>query len=98
MNRPLIALMLFAAGTGSVVADDDHERVRRLLEQGRIVPFEQILEQVRSRHAERLLEVELEEKDQRLIYEIEIVDPEGVVWELKYDAVSGMLIKEEKDD
>ena len=98
MNRPLFALILFAVSTGTGLADDDHERARRLLEQGRIVPLEQILEQARSRHAGRLLEAELDEKDERLIYEIEIVDPEGVVWELKYDAVSGTLIKEEKED
>jgi uncharacterized membrane protein YkoI len=45
-----------------------------------------------------VLETELEEKGGELVYEVEILDDNGEVWEMKFDARSGALLEEEQED
>lgn len=40
-----------------------------------------------------MLEVELEDEDGRLVYELKLLAPGGAVLELLYDAASGELIR-----
>ncbi|WP_260291826.1 PepSY domain-containing protein [Sedimenticola hydrogenitrophicus] len=81
-----------------VMAERDHERARALLESGEILSLEQILANVRAEYPGRPLEVKLEQKKGALIYEIELLDDDGKVWELKLDAVTGELLKRERED
>lgn len=76
----------------------DHERAKSLQQAGEILPLEGILERAQQQHPGRVLETELERKRNRYVYEIEIADKNGIVWELYYDAKSGELIKSEQDD
>ncbi len=46
----------------------------------------------------RLLELELEEKHGRYVYEVELLTVQGQVRELKFDASSGELLEDEEDD
>jgi uncharacterized membrane protein YkoI len=56
------------------------------------------LQQAMARHpGSRLLEAELEKKDEQYAYEVELVTTDGVVREIKLDATSGALIKDEED-
>jgi len=82
----------------SMIAASDHERAKALLESGEILSLEQILKNIREEQPGRLLEVKLEEEKDTLIYEVELLDNEGRVWELKLDAVTGELLKRERDD
>ncbi|WP_428605050.1 PepSY domain-containing protein [Sedimenticola sp.] len=79
-------------------AESDHERAKALRESGEIMPLEQILANIRGEYPGRLLEVSLEQEGKALIYEIELLDNEGKVWELELDAVTGKLIKRKQDD
>ncbi len=45
----------------------------------------------------RLLEAELEEEDDRYVYEIELLTADGVARELELDARDGRLLKDEED-
>ncbi|MNY49048.1 hypothetical protein D3C86_1844370 [compost metagenome] len=45
-----------------------------------------------------LLEAELEEEDDILVYEVEILTRQGVVRELELDALDGRILKDEVDD
>ncbi|WP_288105212.1 PepSY domain-containing protein [Sedimenticola sp.] len=81
-----------------VIAASDHERAKALLESGEILPLEQILNNIRDEYPGRLLEIKLEQKKDTVIYEVELLDTEGKVWELKLDAVTGELLKRERDD
>jgi uncharacterized membrane protein YkoI len=92
----LTAGFLFAVG--STLADDDHLQARRLVEEGVIQPLEKILQQVWVQQPGRILEVELEREQERYIYEIELLDDQGVVWELEIDAQSGEILKTELED
>ncbi len=78
-------------------ADDDHDKAYKLLRTGEILPLEKILKITRKKVQGKILEVELEYHDELLIYELEVLDKKGVVWELKVDAVTGMVIEKEKD-
>jgi uncharacterized membrane protein YkoI len=91
----VLSLILF---DGLGFADDDHDRAKRLKEAGEILPLERIIEMAKKDRPGRLLEAELEEKKGRFIYELELLDEEGIVWELKYDAKSGELLKEKRED
>ncbi len=46
----------------------------------------------------RILEVELEKKGGRYIYEVELLNNNDEVWEVKLDAKTGELIKLEIED
>jgi uncharacterized membrane protein YkoI len=79
-------------------AGEDHREARRLLETGRILPLERIVERAKAAHPGKLLDIELERDDGRYVYELELVDEHGVVWELKYDAATGALLERERED
>jgi uncharacterized membrane protein YkoI len=83
---------------GSISADDNQMQARRLVEEGRIQPLSTILSQAEAIQPGQILEVELEEEDDLLIYEIELLDESGHVWELKFDAVTGSMIERERED
>ncbi|KPK38517.1 MAG: hypothetical protein AMJ69_08245 [Gammaproteobacteria bacterium SG8_47] len=94
---------MFAALLGwmawhSSLADSDHDAARTLVEAGEILPLEAILSKAQGEYAGRVLEVELESKGRRRIYEIELIDEQGVVRELEYDAHSGELLRVKQDD
>ena len=93
----LVAVGSALALTGMVTADDDHEQARRLREAGDILPLETILQRAQAHHPGRVLEVELESEHGRHVYEIEILDAQGVVQELYFDAHSGELLKTETE-
>jgi uncharacterized membrane protein YkoI len=83
---------------GGAYSSGEYDEVRSLQQRGAILPLQQILERARGYHEGRVLETELEQKGQRYIYEIELVDDRGQVWELKFDAASGELLKEKQEN
>ncbi|MCC6543575.1 MAG: PepSY domain-containing protein [Nitrospirae bacterium] len=97
MKITILVLILAVSAEGTCFSGDDHERARRLKESGDILPLEEIIKKSGSEHPGRILEVELEEKENRLIYELEILDKKGVVWKLYFDARTGELLKRKED-
>ncbi|MCW8957258.1 MAG: PepSY domain-containing protein [Gammaproteobacteria bacterium] len=91
-----ISILLFIMAMNSSYADSS--LARELVQQGEILPLEDIIAQVKTLHQGRILEVELEKKRQRLVYEIELITDKGIVWELYFDARTGQLIKSKQDD
>ena len=97
----VVALLLAIALTAPARADDDdvdQVKAARLRNTGEILPLEKVLERARAEHAGKVLETELEHKHGRYVYEIEVLDARGVVWEMKFDAKTGALLKSEQDD
>lgn len=83
----------------SQARDLDQDEALRLRREGVILPFEQMMKQVEQHYpASTLLEAELEEEDGVLVYEVEILTPQGVVRELELDARNGRVLKDEEDD
>ncbi|MBD3671041.1 MAG: PepSY domain-containing protein [Gammaproteobacteria bacterium] len=80
------------------MADLSIDEVRSLTERGEIQPLQGILAELQKVRAGHAIEVELEQEDGRLVYEVEWLDPQGKVWEILIDAVSGEQIKVKEDD
>jgi uncharacterized membrane protein YkoI len=96
-SRPAAVLLLVAllAAAAPAWADhsDDFKKARDLRDKGEIVPFSEILEHTRAYHPGRVISVKFEEDDGRYVYELEVLDPEGVVWALLFDARTGDLME-----
>lgn len=87
------------ADTGTLqLAELRADEVRKLKESGDIMPLEGLLKRVRQDYPGRVIEIELDEEDGRYVYELEIVDEDGIVWEIDLDARSGELLERERDD
>ena len=89
-------LLLFHAGDS--LAGDDAQKARALSQRGDILPLEKIAEHARAAKPGKLIDIELEQKHGRWIYEAEVLDETGRVWELKMDARTGSVLKMELDD
>ena len=89
------ALLLAVAPLSADEADRlDYEVARRLMEEGVILPLQRILEKVKG----TVLEVELEQERNLYIYEIEVLNPKGIVVELEFDATTGELLESRIED
>jgi uncharacterized membrane protein YkoI len=97
----LLTLLSFTAMYAAPARTDDdinQDQAQALRKQGVILPLERILDIVRQQRRGRVMEVELEKSHGRYVYEIEIVDDNGKVWELKVDAGDGSLISREQEN
>ena len=95
----LLSALIGANANTNAWADDDHERARELVKRGEIMSLAELLQQVDRLEGGklRLLEAELENKKDRLVYELEFIDEQGVVRELLFDAKTGEALGEEDD-
>ena len=92
------ALALLAFCSLAVARDLDQDEALQLRQQGVILPLEQLLQQALDLHpGAKLLEAELEEKHGVYIYEVELLDTDGVVRELDLEAKTGRLLKDKED-
>jgi len=91
-----ISLLIFLSVP--LYADDDNDEARRLVESGEIIELEVVLQKAREIQAGKVLEVELERKFGKRIYEIELLAPDGTVFELKFNAKTGKHLSTEKED
>ncbi|HKK15344.1 MAG TPA: PepSY domain-containing protein [Gammaproteobacteria bacterium] len=81
----------------TVASDVRADEAMQLKESGQILPLRDVIEQVNRDYPGRIIEVELEEEDGLYIYEMEIVNEEGVVTELDIDASDGKVLKAEEE-
>lgn len=81
------AATLFTLGA-PVGASEDHDEVRALRHGGDILPLAELLGRPEL-SGMRVLEAELERKQGRLVYELELLDAEGRVHERLFDAATG---------
>ncbi len=84
--------------SGAVYADTDQDLLRRLMEQREILPLQEILDRLDRVRKGRILEAELERRGDRYIYEIEVLDSGGRVWEYLIDAVTGEIVDRMEGD
>ncbi|MET0052693.1 MAG: PepSY domain-containing protein [Candidatus Thiodiazotropha sp.] len=93
----ILFLMIFQV-QWVIAGEDAHDEARRLTEQGVILPLPEILSQVGKLQKGRVLELEFEEKHGRYVYEIELLDDQGRVWEFKVDAHDGRVLNQDRED
>jgi len=94
----LVAAIIVSVGMLSTAwSSDDHDQARQLMKHGDILPLEVILKKLPYTGG-RILEVELEHEHGQLVYEVEILNPNGHVQEYLLDAKTGKLLSVEEED
>ena len=100
MNAPrtsilslLAALMALVLTSPLALADNDQDRARAAVQACKVLPLKTVLERLERYHPGQVLEVELERDDDRLIYEIKLLQPGGRLVKLELDAVSGEVLR-----
>ncbi|MDQ7072595.1 MAG: PepSY domain-containing protein [Gammaproteobacteria bacterium] len=77
--------------------DNGSNKVRKLVQEKEIVSLESLMTSIRRHGNWTLLEIELEEEDDKLIYEVELLDGEGQVHEIRYNAKTGQELDRSDD-
>lgn len=90
--RAGLVLAALAAGSGFAGDGHDHDRARRAVETGEALPLRTILQRVEREHPGQVMEVELERKHERWIYEIKLLRAGGALVKLKVDARDGRVL------
>ncbi|KAA0676579.1 PepSY domain-containing protein [Roseomonas genomospecies 6] len=90
----LLSLVLLSVALPAAADDDrDHERAREALRSGRALPLEAIVARAQADFPGDILDVEFEDDDGQIVYEIKTITAEGRVLKLKYDAATGDLLR-----
>lgn len=101
MKIPLIFLALAVGMISSPSCnahdDDLSNKVVEWVKEGKVLPFDTIMQRYESRLQGRLLDLEVEQKHGRIIYELEILRDDGIVYEINIDAKTGEWLKEKVD-
>jgi uncharacterized membrane protein YkoI len=97
MRRAVLAIVAFAILAAAPAAADglSAERVRALVERGEILALEEILKRNEASLGGRIIEIEIEQKGGAYVYEIKVLRHDGRYRELKIDARTGALLREE---
>lgn len=91
-----LVLPLVLALPGLVAADSvDQDQILKLIKRGELQPLEILLQRHRHRLQGRLIDLELEHHKGRWIYELELLDDQGVVREYLIDAKNGEWLGQE---
>ncbi len=90
----LLAMMAMLPAVADKEDEIDYQEARRLMEKGVILPLKTILEKVHG----RVVEVELEYERNLYLYEIEVLNDNGIITELEFDATTGKLLKSKIED
>jgi Peptidase propeptide and YPEB domain len=100
-RRTLVAWLLAACSVGLQPAwagKDDHERARRAVLAGEVLPLPTVLERLQREQPGQVMEVELEQDDGRWVYEIKLLAPGGQLLKLKLDAQTAAVLRRKSDD
>lgn len=89
----LLAAALIVAGAAAGWADDDHQRAKAARDAGQIVSLQTILDRVQAEFHGSPVAIELEDEDNRWIYQVKLLTPAGALVKLEYDARDARLLR-----
>ncbi|MEO5364980.1 MAG: hypothetical protein H7831_01205 [Magnetococcus sp. WYHC-3] len=92
-----LLLVLLPAPPARADAENDHDLALTLVRSGQILALIDLVSRHPALESARLLEVELETRENRYIYEIEFLDPRGHVQEWHLDAAHGTLLQQQEE-
>ncbi|HWQ39146.1 MAG TPA: PepSY domain-containing protein [Burkholderiales bacterium] len=98
-KHPLLAgLMLTAVLAGSpAAADDDMAQMQALARTANLIPPEKAIEKALAAKPGIVIDADIDRKLSGLYYEIEVVDAQGVEWEIDIDAKTGETRRVKRD-
>ena len=91
--KRMIAILVLVLACAPALAGESHDRARRAMEEGRILPLKDILARAEAAYPGEMIETELENEGGALVYEIKMLTKDGRVMKLHYDAKTGELLK-----
>jgi uncharacterized membrane protein YkoI len=101
LHRVLLVSVLALAAASGVTAGDkkakEHDAIRSALQRGEVLPLSKILAIASQRVPGDVIEVELEDEERVLVYEIKILTDGGRVREIKIDARTGAVLEIEDE-
>lgn len=100
--KPLIALFLVlllppVAARAQFAPTPDYEFARDAVARGEILSLAEVLARLQDSYPGRVVDVELEQDDDMLIYEVELVTRDGRLIEVEIDAATGRIISLDED-
>lgn len=101
LNRliPLAVLSAILAAAPQTHADDDHlDRLRDAVNRGEVMPLSKLQDEVRHAFPGEIIKVELDEDDDRFIYEFKVLKANGRLVEIEMDAKDGRVLDVDNDD
>ncbi|POZ61421.1 PepSY domain-containing protein [Chromobacterium alticapitis] len=78
--------------TSNCFADSDQDVAREAVRAGEILPLNEIMKVVQRDFPGKLLEVELERKGPLWVYDIKLLQNDGVVRKMRYNAKTAVLL------
>ena len=94
----LALLIAPVSAGGQAQIPPDFELARDAVERGEILPLAEVLSRLQESHPGRVIEVELEYSDDRLVYEVELVTGDGRLIEVDMNAATGEIVGMDEDD
>ncbi len=97
LTTPAIGVALFGAAASP--ADENRVEVARLIKAGELLSWEDIAKKGEKLYpGGRVTETDLDKEWTRYVYELEVVDRNGVEWDVELDAKTGDVLKQERED
>ncbi|PCJ48650.1 MAG: peptidase M4 [Gammaproteobacteria bacterium] len=79
-------------------SDDDLSKyILQWVKEGKVLSFDVIKKRYGKRLKGRLIDLEVEREKGRIIYELELMRADSVIYEIKIDAKTGEWLNEEKE-
>jgi uncharacterized membrane protein YkoI len=92
----LIRLAVAAAVSTTLLpamADSDHNRARAAVQAGQILPLKSVLEKLERDHPGQVLEIELDQEHGRWVYEVRVLQSDGMLVKLELDAATAEILR-----
>lgn len=93
----LAGLMLTALLAGSAAADDDVAEMQAIARAANLIPPQKAIEKALAAKPGTVIDADIDRKLSGLYYEIEVVDAQGVEWEIDIDARTGETRRVKRD-
>ncbi len=95
----LIAASLALLSLTAQARDLGPDEALKLRDSGSIKSFEALNEIVLAQHPKGIIyETELENEWGRYVYQLELIDAQGLEWDIELDAATGEILKNHQDD
>jgi uncharacterized membrane protein YkoI len=103
MNKPLmvttIAGLILLAAAGAGQADENPAALARLIESGELLSWETAGKKAKELYpGARVSQTDLDREWNRYVYKREVVDANGVEWDIDLDAKTGEILMQERED
>ncbi|MGV8835204.1 PepSY domain-containing protein [Cellvibrio sp.] len=95
----LLIASFFTLAVSAQARDLGPDEALKLRDSGTIQSFEKLNELALAQHPGGVIrETELENEWGRYVYQLEVVDAQGLEWDLELDATNGQILKNHQDD